>query len=123
MNLLPSPIRLVAAFLVATLMAMLTACAGMQKPVSAEDYVQSAKSQVAGAYRTIGDLKAQGAINADEGALYFKRVENVEKGVREAESIQKGGGDVSTVKGKLDVTLALLATLRAELAKRAPPKP
>lgn len=110
------PFRLAVAFVMAFL---LSACANLQKPVSPEDYLQSAKAQVGAAYKTVGDLKASGSLTAAEAASYFTRVEAVESRVRTAETVMRSGGDITTSQGQLQLALTALLTIQSELQARS----
>lgn len=96
----------------------LQACGSMQKPVSSEDYVQSARAQVGAAYKTIGDLRASRQITAVDGRSYFDRVEKVEKDVDLAETTMQDGASTATVQGKVQIALTALLAIQGELNAR-----
>jgi hypothetical protein len=112
---LRNPLHLVTTFLVMLVLSMLTACAGMQKPVTAQDYVQSAKGQVTAAYKSIGDLKAQGSITSAQGLGYVDKVDSISRKVSAVQKLADDGADLTTVQGALKTTLAGLVLLQAEL--------
>lgn len=107
--------------------AALTGCAN--QPVSMQDTVQEAKGQVAGAYKSIGDLKAAGLITTEQGTGYFNDVETGEKVVRIAEgctntpppatdAARVAACDPRTLKGSLQLAMQGLTALRAKLAAK-----
>lgn len=102
-------------FVLAMLMAFaLSACGTMQKPVSTEDYVQSARAQVGAVYQTIGDSKAAGAMTQTEAQAAIKKTQPLEDQVDLAEKLLAQGkpGDAqSTAKLALAGLLAIKANL------------
>lgn len=112
-------IRTVLAFL---MMAVLTACAqlGLQKPQSAEDSLQYARSVASGIYKTIGDQKAANAISTEDGISYFRKVEDFEKTLNTAAPMVTTRPNDATA--MINTALLGLIALRDELAKRTPPK-
>jgi hypothetical protein len=105
----------VAMLVVMLALSLLQACASMQKPVTAQDYVQSVKGQVTGAYKSIGDLKAQGSITGSQGMGYLVKVDAFSAEVSTVQKLADGGADLTTVQGALKTTLAGLVLLQAEL--------
>lgn len=94
----------------------LAGCAA--KPVTAEDYVQTAKAQLAAGYRSLGDLKAAGLVTQEEGRSYFSRLERAEEsGVRPAER-SLAAGQLSTAQGQAQAATALLLEIDRELRAR-----
>jgi hypothetical protein len=63
------------------------AALGLEKARNTEDRVQYAKSLASGAYKTIGDLKAQKLIKSVEGLGYWNKVEAWEKRIEEVEGL------------------------------------
>lgn len=115
---LRDPLHRLTLFLLFVVMAfslVLQGCA--TKPVTPEDYVQSTKAQVGAAYKTIGDLKAQGSITAEEGRGYFSKIEVVEKQVATAELLLKQGKPVDA-QSTAQLALNVLLLIQAELKKK-----
>lgn len=107
-----------ASFFLVFLMALAMALQGCAtKPVSPMDYVKTAEAQVGGIYRSIGDLKAQRQITAEEGRKYFARNEVLEKQV-DAAKMAIGTGNEVTAQTLIATTLAALTKLSAELNGR-----
>lgn len=102
--------------LLVTMAFALSACGTMQKPVSTEDYVQSARAQVGAVYQTIGDLKAQGSINQAQTVSAIAKTEKVEAQVDNADKLMKGG-DVTSAQGVAKLALAALLEIQATLPK------
>lgn len=104
-------------FVMAILMAFaLSGCAGMQKPVSNEDYVQSARAQVGAVYQTIGDLKAQAMITQAQAQAAIKNTEPLEKDVDIADSLL-AQGKPADAQAKAKLALAGLLAIKAQLPK------
>ena len=100
------------------LLLLLSGCValGLQQPQTTEDKFQYAKATASAAYRTIGDLKSQGRITANDGIQYFNRVENLEKQLSEVESLVKLKD--ATADRKVDAILKTLLAIEAELKGR-----
>jgi len=115
----PFNFRTVLAFLA---MAVLAACAqlGLQKPQSAEDSLQYARSIASGVYKTIGDLKAQNQITTEQGNAYFRQAETFENTLNTAAPLL--ANRPADAQAMVNTALAGLLALRDELAKRTPPK-
>jgi hypothetical protein len=108
-------------FVIFALALMLSACSGpiLQKPVSAEDYMQNVKAQIGAAYKTIGDLKANRSINQAQGQSAFAKVDKFETRFNLIESAVRGGASVKTFQGELELMLAGLLAIQAELRPKA----
>lgn len=98
-------------------LALASGCA-TTKPVSAEDYLQSAYAQVGGVYQTIGDLKAQKSITQAQAKSAIAQVEEVEVQIDTAQALMKGG-DIASAQGALKLALAALVQIQARLPKPA----
>lgn len=97
----------------------LAACASMTNPTTPEDFVQSGRAQVAGAYKTIGDLTASGALSGPQAATYYNKVQGAERQVNVAASLA-ATGNTTTAASTLQLALTALTGILAELPK---PKP
>lgn len=107
--------HLFALFFLACSLALTQGCA--TRPQSPTDFVKTAEAQVGGIYRSIGDLKAQHQITAEEGRKYFARNEVLEKQV-DAAKLALGTGNDVTAQTLITATLAALTELSAELNGR-----
>lgn len=114
---LRNPVHLVGVMFMALCISMLGACGTtLQKPVTAQDYVQTAKGQVTAAYKSIGDLKAQGSITGAQATSYIGTVDGFNKNVQLAQTaVDTKGADLTTVQGMLAATLPALLALQADL--------
>lgn len=109
------------AIVIAFTLAMLSGCPGsmnLVKPISTQDDLQEAKSQVGAAYKTIGDLKATGQITQAQGLAAFNKVDRIETQVRLAEGAMNAG-NAAAAQGQLQLALTALLAVQAELK----PKP
>lgn len=106
------------AWLAALCLMFLAGCAqlGLEKPQSLEDRIQYGKASVSAAYRTIGDMVGAKTLTAAKGAQAFAKVEAVEKQVLLAETLLKGGKPTDAL-STINLALAALTAVRAELAK------
>ena len=93
----------------------LSAC-GTTKPVTTEDYVQSAYAQVTAAYKSIGDLKAQGAITSEQATDAIAKVDRVRGEVRTTAALI-GQGKVTDPQSALKLTLSGLLLIESQLKK------
>lgn len=97
----------------------LAACASMTKPSTPEDFVQTGRAQIAGAYKTIGDLTASGSLSGPQAATFYNKVQVAEKQVNVAATLA-ASGDTQSAGATLNLALQALTEILAELPK---PKP
>lgn len=118
---LQNPLHLMALVLLLAFAFASAGCAqlGLQKPESAEDTLQYARSVASGSYKTIGDLKASNAITTDQGIGYFKKVEAAEMDLNKGETLLKAGKPADA-RSTINLALNALNLIRDELAKKVP---
>jgi hypothetical protein len=97
-------------------LSLVVGCAGMQKPVSTEDYVQSARAQVGAVYQTIGDLKAQGSITQAQSKTAIAKTEKAEAQLDLAAAALTAGNQTSAQQ-IAGTALAVLLEIQSSLPK------
>ena len=97
-------------------LSLVVGCAGMQKPVSTEDYVQSARAQVGAVYQTIGDLKAQGSITQAQTQAAIVKTERAEVQINQAAAMLTAGNQTGAQQ-IAGTALAVLLEIQATLPK------
>ncbi len=109
-----------AAWLAALCLMFLAGCAqlGLEKPQSLQDRIQYGKAGVSAAYRTVGDMVGARTMSAKQGASAFTKLEAVEQQLALAETLLKGGKPTDAL-STVNLALAALTAIRAELAKGA----
>lgn len=112
--------RLFSLWIVPLLLTVFAGCAqvGLAKPESLEDQLRYGQAGVSAAYKTIGDLKSQGAISTDQGISMFKRAETMERDLAAGEALLKVPGGSGAASSKITLALQALTVLQAELRAR-----
>jgi hypothetical protein len=110
------PLHLLRSLFLMLALGLAVGCAGMQKPVSPEDYVQSARAQLGAVYQTIGDLKAQGTITQAQTKTAIANTERAEVQLDQATLLLKGGNSLNAQQ-LAGTALAVLLEVQASLPK------
>lgn len=108
-----------AAWLAALCLMFLAGCAqfALEKPQSLDDRIQYARAGVTAAYRTLGDMVGARSVSKAKGLEVFTKLEAVEKQLTLAETLLKGGKPTDALSA-VNLALAALTAVRAELAKK-----
>jgi hypothetical protein len=90
---------------------------GQQAPKSAEDSLQYAKASLAGAYKTVGDALASGALRSAQAKPMLTQLDVANAGLTDAAALIASGipGDTATAIGKVNAALVVLQQVQTLL--------
>lgn len=114
-------------FLAACAFLFLAACSsiGQQKAVTPEDNLRYGQAVMTGIYTTLGDAAEQQTLPAADARKYFNQVGEAKKYLDDVDvvvrGLPKGAAIPADALGKINLALAILTPMAAELQKRLPP--